>query len=348
MRQYLYFFITLFLCAASLESRTDSERVAALQEIIAKDTKKISKSDLKWLGQQSVPLEPSAIVADYEEVKERLSRISKCIKKKSYIGTSVQNLGKNVHPKFAAIDETRVLRNISGFYISANEVLTPLQEYIVSQAPLETTICDFWRAVIETQTPTIIALCMPVDAGGRSPAYWEKTRFPLTIGKWTVHQEDGEEVLDTSDAISSQRVVKRRFMVTNEETKEERQIQHIHYENWPDLGAPEPKLFFRFINLVTKIHPVSSVPLWVHCSAGLGRSGTFVTSHSLCKEIQQQKPQTINIPERIIELRMQRPYLVSTTVQFEAIYEAVQTCCAIPQKTPDLQTMGAQHLKVQN
>ena len=318
--------VLALLIASSLGAMSDSERIKSFEALTEKDTKSIPRHLLRWLDTQTVPIDPRAISGDYEQIKEMLGRISKHIKKSSSVGSMEGNREKNAHTKIPAIDETRTLRHIDNFYLSANDVLTPLQEYIISQGPLETTLPDFWHAIIEANISTIVMLSMPSDAGGRNPAYWEKNRFPTVIFGWKIEEKDGEEILDASEAIPIQRIVRRTFQATHEESKETRTISHIHYENWPDNGAPEPILFHRFLHLISKIHPVASSSILVHCSAGLGRSGTFVASHSLCKEIHALHPATVNIPKRIVELRMQRPYVVSTAVQIEAIYTAVRQC----------------------
>jgi protein tyrosine phosphatase len=338
MQYLIYSLIGLLslVIAGHLEALTDSERILAFEALVTKDSRGLPERYIRWLDKQSSPLDHSAIIANYSHVKDKVGRISKYINKPSTVGSRKENIGKNAHPKFLPIDETRTLRHFENYYISANDVLTPLQEYIVGQAPLETTIPDFWRAVLETRSPTIITLSMPSDAGGRNPAYWEKSRYPLTVGEWTIQHEGKEEVLDVSDIISTQRIVRRKFTAIHADSKEEQQIQQIHYENWPDNGAPEPCLFSRFLPLITTLHPVSSSSIVVHCSAGLGRSGTFVTAHSLYKEIQQRKLLTVNIPQRIIELRMQRARLVSTAVQFKAIYEAVRNVAGSSRTSKDL------------
>ncbi len=320
--------IVALIFSSALGALSDSERNQALTALVAKDMTSVPRHLKRWLDEQNVPLEPQAIVGDYQRIKKMVGRISKHIKKPCSVGGSEEHRAKNAHPKMPPIDATRTLRHLENFYFSANDVFTPLQEYIISQGPLETTILDFWRALIETNVPTIVALAMPSDAGGRNPAYWEKSRYPLTVEGWTITAEGDEEVLDKSEAYPAQRVVKRTFQATNDDAKTKRTISHIHYENWPDNGAPDPVLFHRFLHLMNSLHPVSSSPLLIHCSAGLGRSGTLAASHSLCKEIHAFHPSTINIPQRVVELRMQRSYLVSTATQYEAIYEAVRRCVA--------------------
>lgn len=325
------FSVTCLLISGVLGALSDCDRVASFENVIAKDTKSIPNHHVRWLDAQTCAVEPSAISGNYKKIKEKIDRISKHIKKPTTVGSLEENRGKNAHPKVPPIDETRALRHIENFYLSANDVLTPLQEYIVGQGPLETTILDFWRAVIEANIPTILTLSMPADAGGRNPPYWEKARYPIVVCGWKIQEMDAEEVVDASAVAPLQRIVKRTFRAVHEESEETRTISHIHYENWPDNRAPEPSLFHRFLHFVSTIHPVSSLPIFVHCSAGLGRSGTFVVAHSLCKEIHALHPPIINIPRRIVELRMQRAYLVSTVVQIEAIYTAVRECAQYTQ-----------------
>lgn len=319
-------FVGLLWLSASVVALSDSERNHSFHDLVARDTEEIPRHLRRWLETQVVPSSFEAITGDYRKIKEMVDRISRHIKKPCSVGSCDENRGKNAHPKVPAIDATRTLRHLENFYISANDVVTPLQEYIVGQGPLETTVLDLWKTVLETKTPTIVALSMPSDAGGRNPAYWAADRYPLSVSGWTLTAKGEAEVLDASQAQPEQRIVKRVFQAVHEPSGESRTITHIHYENWPDNSSPEPLLFHRFLHLMQALHPTASPPLFVHCSAGLGRSGTFVTCHSLCKEIHALHPSTMNIPSRVVELRMQRPYLVTTAIQYEAIYDAVKRC----------------------
>lgn len=62
------------------------------------------------------------------------------------------------------------------------------------------------------------------------------------------------------------------------ETKESREILHFHYTTWPDFGVPQsPTAFLRFLTDVRQSGALDQNvgPPVVHCSAGIGRSGTF-------------------------------------------------------------------------
>lgn len=65
------------------------------------------------------------------------------------------------------------------------------------------------------------------------------------------------------------------FIFQNQETRE---ILHFHYTTWPDFGVPESPA--SFLNFLFKVRESGSLspehgPIVVHCSAGIGRSGTF-------------------------------------------------------------------------
>ena len=135
-----------------------------------------------------------------------------------------------------------------------------------------------------------------------------------------------EEDEGYSPLLVEQRIIRRVFKLSHHDDC--RIITHLHYKNWPDHGAPDPALFHRFLALLDDAHPGSSYPIFVHCAAGIGRSGTFVAAHSLRKEVLMHRasdgPLSINIAKRILEMRMQRYKLLSRPTQLRAVIEAVR------------------------
>lgn len=68
------------------------------------------------------------------------------------------------------------------------------------------------------------------------------------------------------------------YSLTNIESDESREILHFHYTTWPDFGVPRsPIAFLRFLADVREsgVLDQNVGPAIVHCSAGIGRSGTF-------------------------------------------------------------------------
>lgn len=66
--------------------------------------------------------------------------------------------------------------------------------------------------------------------------------------------------------------------LTDIETGKSREILQFHYITWPDFGVPSsPTAFLEFLRKVRSagVLETSVGPAVVHCSAGIGRSGTF-------------------------------------------------------------------------
>ena len=92
------------------------------------------------------------------------------------------------------------------------------------------------------------------------------------------------------------------------------EVTQYHYLAWPDHGVPANAIsMINFIKRVRKAHPYSRQDLLlVHCSAGVGRTGTFITLDYMLERIKAEK--TINIYEYVSELRKQRVLMVQTVV----------------------------------
>ncbi len=107
-----------------------------------------------------------------------------------------------------------------------------------------------------------------------------------------------------------------------------RHITHYNYHSWPDFGNPQPT---QFINMVTKIHSPKDHPIVVHCSAGLGRSGVFVTVHTALET--QAAKRKVDIEKIVYNLRKQREGMVQTPDQYRFCYETTADALSAQQRT---------------
>jgi protein-tyrosine phosphatase len=323
-----WFSFFLFI-ASSLFSQGESERAASVRSMFDRDLVlyHVPPQEVSWLWTQNIPISRLKKVKQHEIEKAlyHIKNFSKSVQKPTRDASNPDNLWKNSHFGNLPFDETRTLRHVKGFFISANDVITPGQVYIVSEAPKQSTLLDFWKTIFETDTRTVLALAMPDPKPIRYPAYWEEKYLPKSVEGWTVRKVS-EKVLYKSTIDPSQRIVKRTFQAVKNE--EARTITHLHCENWPDHGAAASDLFYELLRFVEANHTSASKPIWVHCVAGIGRSGTFVAAHSLRKDLAnlggQLDTSLINIPQRVIELRLQRSRTLSTNVQLTAVYNAVK------------------------
>ena len=264
---------------------------------------------------------------------KQMKRINTLIKK-AYIGINKpgsegalpHNMNKNRRMR-RPFDFNRTCREVAGFYYSGSDVATPEQFYVVAQAPMDHTVQDFWRLVLLRHCLTIVPLVMANDKKGKCAYYWNPKKFPMTVDDWVI-KCGKPEVLWRSVLKSDHRITLRPFIAKNRKTKFERRINQIHYENWPDGGAPDHQLLIKLLEEVDKRHTKKDLPILVHCSAGIGRSGTFVAAHSVRKRIQRKKVEgkrsediRVNIPKLVFAIRLQRRGLVSNIDQLQTIYK---------------------------
>lgn len=231
-----------------------------------------------------------------------------------------KNIKLNRYKAYLPYDDVRCCREIEKYYISASDVTTPTQDYIMAQAPIPETVVDFWKMILYKECTLIVNACMPKEMGlDKCTAYWEDPFLPKKVLDWEI-SFIMEKTLKHGP--QSQRIVERNFIAQNVKTLEKRIITQLHYENWPDLRIPNFDLFQDYLNFVDEYSKGSQAPILVHCSAGIGRSGTFVASHSLRKELFSGS-KDINIPQRVYDIRIQRRRAVSTLKQFQFIYKTL-------------------------
>ena len=89
---------------------------------------------------------------------------------------------------------------------------------------------------------------------------------------------------------------------------------HYHFSAWPDHGVPADKtVMIAFVRRVRQNHPSEGPPLIVHCSAGVGRTGTFITLDTMLQRI-DNKEEDLNVYEFLVDMRSKRTLMVQTEV----------------------------------
>ena len=92
-------------------------------------------------------------------------------------------------------------------------------------------------------------------------------------------------------------------------------VTHYHFTSWPDFGVPDHAMpFLKFIIRVRKDHDKNkNVPLLVHCSAGVGRTGVFILIDSMIDQLMVED--SINVYEFVRQMRKKRVFMVQTEVR---------------------------------
>jgi len=108
----------------------------------------------------------------------------------------------------------------------------------------------------------------------------------------------------------------RTLSLQKEGSKTERIIRQFHFTIWPDHGVPEyPSQLLHFVRKVMQEDPMKNGPMMVHCSAGVGRTGTFITLFSQLQRIRGER--TVDVFNFVRAMRYRRCYMVQTAVSLQ-------------------------------
>jgi netrin-G3 ligand len=202
-------------------------------------------------------------------------------------------------------------------YINANYIdgFRVEKEYIAAQGPLPETIVDFWQMVWESETSTIVMLTnLEEKARAKCAQYWpDMGSGALTSNNLVVTVTDEVEFTDH---------VIRDLHITKTGEASERTIKQFHYTAWPDFGTPaDPSGILSLLNKVNKWSRDHKKPKIVHCSAGVGRSGTYISIDIQIQSIQKNKE--LNIFNCVTTMREDRCLLVQTEEQYVFVHETL-------------------------
>ncbi|KAM8884504.1 tyrosine-protein phosphatase non-receptor type 2 isoform 2-T2 [Synchiropus picturatus] len=238
-----------------------------------------------------------------------------------YPDNRIRNRYRDVSP----FDHSRVkLKGTDNDYINASLVVVEeaQRRYILTQGPLSNTCGHFWLMIWEQKTKAVIMLNRVIEKGSEKCAqYWPMSEeSEMTFGETNflvrLLSEDKKSYYTT-----------RVLELNNVKTGEKREIYHFHYTTWPDFGVPESPA--SFLNFLYKVRESGALgldhgPAVVHCSAGIGRSGTFSLVDTCLVLLDKRKePASVDIKSVLLDMRKYRMGLIQTPDQLRFSYMAV-------------------------
>ncbi|KAK0406866.1 hypothetical protein QR680_018857 [Steinernema hermaphroditum] len=228
------------------------------------------------------------------------------------------NSSKNRYKDVICLDSSRIVLKPSpqdgqqGDYIHANVVRFDVLQYhyVCAQGPLDTTVADFWRMIWQEKVVHIFMLCRCEELGkSKCSQYWPKQEgATMVCGGFVIRNEKihypDKNIIGTNMSVTYQ--------------GETRGIDHRQWVTWPDKTVPRTlDTVFKLLSLIRD----RKTPTLVHCSAGIGRTGTLVSIDVLYRYLMMNKPMSL---KTIVEnLRNQRGQAVQTEDQYLFIHYVI-------------------------
>jgi len=172
--------------------------------------------------------------------------------------------------------DNRVILHSTQRFINASWIHLPYpRSFIATQGPLPHTIEDFWTMCYEKRVGLIIMLCQLKEKNvEKCSDYWNPKKLNnFEIKKLAKKEENG--------------LIIRKFKIINKSEKLAVDIDHYQLLCWEDHTALSKDYFKKIIALIKAVDQCKNIHV-VHCSAGVGRTGTFICMYNLYHEIMKQ------------------------------------------------------------
>uniref|UniRef100_A0A8D0ZQV3 Receptor-type tyrosine-protein phosphatase C n=1 Tax=Sus scrofa TaxID=9823 RepID=A0A8D0ZQV3_PIG len=230
------------------------------------------------------------------------------------------NQNKNRYVDILPYDYNRVeLSDINGDagsnYINASYIDFV---FVYLLGPRDETIDDFWRMIWE-QKATVIVMVTRCEEGNKNKCaeYWPS----MEEGSHAY----GDVIVEVNEHKRCPDYIIQKLTITNVSLKEKvngRAVTHIQFTSWPDHGVPEdPHLLLKLRRRVNAFSNFFSGPIVVHCSAGVGRTGTYIGIDAMLEGLEAENK--VDVYGYVVKLRRQRCLMVQVEAQYILIHQAL-------------------------
>ncbi|XP_069819447.1 receptor-type tyrosine-protein phosphatase epsilon-like [Dendropsophus ebraccatus] len=226
-----------------------------------------------------------------------------------------ENQGKNRYKRILPYDNSRVILRSTpsgSDYINASYIdgYRAPHFYIATQGPLPETTGDFWSMVWQEGSSVIVMLTALEEHNKvKCHCYW-----PEHV------QTYGDITVSLQKVVQSGAITSRSFSLKKAHSTVQMTVEQLHYLEWPDHGVPSKmSSLLRLVDQMNKSYTAGSGPVIVHCSAGIGRTGTFIALDFLLKMAKAAKK--VNVFGCVNQLRKKRISMVQNQEQYIFLYD---------------------------
>ncbi|XP_047484446.1 receptor-type tyrosine-protein phosphatase epsilon-like isoform X2 [Penaeus chinensis] len=271
--------------------------------------RKITKADLNTYLTRAV---------NSQDLADEFKSVPSIMKKSCSDAEIPMNRQKNRYKNNLPYNDTRValpfLPNVPhSDYINASYVNSYQRDraFIASQGPKDfavNTIDDFWRMIWHTGARVVVMVTRLVEGGRVKVAQYWPEKEPMFKGGLEIHLKKEKVKMD---------FVVRTLCIRLDH--EEREVKQYQFLAWPDHGVPLHAYSLAQMVANIRAEDMSDGPLLVHCSAGIGRTGTILlVLHALD---QLEAAGLVSMRDGLLELRKARPLLVENVVQYRFAHQ---------------------------
>uniref|UniRef100_A0A452FNZ2 Receptor-type tyrosine-protein phosphatase C n=1 Tax=Capra hircus TaxID=9925 RepID=A0A452FNZ2_CAPHI len=261
--------------------------------------------------------EARLFLAEFQSIPRVFSKFSIKDARKSF------NQNKNRYVDILPYDYNRVeLSAINGDagsdYINASHIdgFKEPRKYIAAQGPRDETVDDFWRMIWE-QKATVIVMVTRCEEGNKNKCaeYWPSMDEGSRVY--------GDVIVEINEHKRCPDYIIQKLTVGNRKEKASgRAVTHIQFTSWPDHGVPEdPHLLLKLRRRVNAFSNFFSGPIVVHCSAGVGRTGTYIGIDAMLEGLEAENK--VDVYGYVVKLRRQRCLMVQVEAQYVLIHQAL-------------------------
>uniref|UniRef100_A0A8C6CYM1 Receptor-type tyrosine-protein phosphatase C n=1 Tax=Moschus moschiferus TaxID=68415 RepID=A0A8C6CYM1_MOSMO len=288
------------------------------QELVERDDEKqlmnvepIHADVLLETYKRKIADEGRLFLAEFQSIPRVFSKFSIKDARKSF------NQNKNRYVDILPYDYNRVeLSDINGDagsnYINASYIDVS-KKCITAR---DETVDDFWRMIWE-QKATVIVMVTRCEEGNKNKCaeYWPSMEEGSRVyGDVTVEINEHKRCPDY--------IIQKLTVGNRKEKANGRAVTHIQFTSWPDHGVPEdPHLLLKLRRRVNAFSNFFSGPIVVHCSAGVGRTGTYIGIDAMLEGLEAENK--VDVYGYVVKLRRQRCLMVQVEAQYILIHQAL-------------------------